>query len=93
MCLPTVLRVSDSIYRLPDGLLAGFAFTPMQLALARGLRTFAYLNLSVVHVRQRLVEVAHVEPFPAARTFHEMIGLGFGNAVRIEAAIIPGSRD
>ena len=26
---------------------------------------------------------------PAARTFYEMIGLGFGNAVRIEAAIIP----
>jgi hypothetical protein len=33
------------------------------------------------------VEVGHVEPFPAVRTFHEMIGLGFGRAVRIEAGM------
>jgi hypothetical protein len=30
-------------------------------------RRFAYFNLSVVDVREQLVEVAHVEPFSAAR--------------------------
>jgi hypothetical protein len=29
--------------------------------------------LSVVDVRQQLVEVAHVKPFSAARALHEMI--------------------
>ena len=53
-------------------------------------RSLANLNLSVVDVRQQLVEVAYVEPFSAPRALHEMISLGFGHAVRIEAAIIPG---
>jgi hypothetical protein len=52
----------------------------------------AYFNLRVVDELQQLVEFAHVEPFSAARTLHEMIGLGFGDAVRIEAAIIPSFR-
>ena len=57
----------------------------MQSILARRFGTFTDLNLRVVNMRQHLLEVAHVEPFPAARTFHEMIGLGFGRAVRIDA--------
>jgi hypothetical protein len=54
----------------------------MQLALTLGRsRSLAYFNLRVVDVRQQLVEVAHVEPFSAARALHEMISLGFGHAV------------
>jgi hypothetical protein len=58
----------------------------------RRIRSLAYFDLSVVDVRQQLVEVAHVEPFSAARTLHEMIGLGLGDAVRIEAAIVASFR-
>jgi hypothetical protein len=50
-------------------------------------RPLAYFNLSVVDVRQQLVEVAHVEPFSAARALYEMIGLGLGDAVRIDAGV------
>jgi hypothetical protein len=35
-------------------------------------RSLANLNLSVVDMRQQLVEVALVEPFSAARALHEM---------------------
>jgi hypothetical protein len=63
----------------------------MQRALKRSL-SLAYFNLSVVDVRQQLVEVAHVEPFSAARALHEMIGLGFGDAVRIEVGIVRGHK-
>ena len=31
------------------------------------------LDFGLVHMRENLTEVAHVEPFMAARTFHEMI--------------------
>jgi hypothetical protein len=55
-------------------------------------RSLAYFNLRVVDVLQQLVKVAHVEPFSAARALHEMISLGFGHAVRIEAALIPSFR-
>jgi hypothetical protein len=51
----------------------------------RRLRTFADLNLRVVNVRQHLTEVAHVEPLATPWAPHEMIGLGTGNAVSIEA--------
>jgi hypothetical protein len=62
--------------------------TLMQRALTlRRSRPLANLNLSVVHMRQHLLEVAHVEPFSAARALHEMIGLGFGDAVSIDAGI------
>jgi len=37
---------------------------------ARGCRTFADLNLSVVDMRQHLAEIAHIEPLPAARGIH-----------------------
>jgi hypothetical protein len=47
-------------------------------------------------MRQQLVEVAHVEPFSAARALHEMISLGFGHAVsrkdRCNAAMSTKSR-
>ena len=64
--------------------------TLMQRTLTPRLRTFADLNLCVVNMREHLAEIAHIEPFPAARTFHEMIGLSFGDAVRIEAVILGG---
>jgi hypothetical protein len=35
----------------------------------RRLRTFADLDLGVVDVRNYLAEIAHVEPFSAARAF------------------------
>ena len=38
-------------------------------------------------VRQYLAEIAHVEPFEAARAFHEMICLGFGDAVSVNTYI------
>jgi hypothetical protein len=34
-----------------------------------------------------LTEIAHVEPFPAGGAFHEVVGLGFGGAVRICAGV------
>jgi hypothetical protein len=52
--------------------------TLMQLALARGLRTLADLNLRVVRMRQHLGQIAHVGQCPADRAISEMIGLGFG---------------
>jgi hypothetical protein len=54
-----------------------------------GIKAVADLNLAVVNTRQHLVEVAHVDIGPAERAIAEMIGLGIGNAVRIEAATIP----
>jgi hypothetical protein len=50
-------------------------------------RPFADLNLRVVHMRQHLVEIAHVEIRSADRAIAEMIGLGFGDAIRIETGI------
>jgi hypothetical protein len=40
-------------------------------------------------MRENLVEVAHVKPFPAARAFHGMIGFGSGDAIGINAEITP----
>jgi hypothetical protein len=51
------------------------------------LRTFADLNLGVVNMRQHLSQVAHVEQRSADRAIAEMIGLGFGNAVGVDASI------
>jgi hypothetical protein len=48
---------------------------------------FADLNIGVVNMREHLAEVAHVEPFSAGGAFHEMVGLGFGGAVRICAGV------
>jgi hypothetical protein len=44
-----------------------------------------------MHMREHLVEIAHVEIRPADRAISEMIGLGFGNAVGIEAVILGGA--
>src|SRR5258706_11547983 len=52
---------------------------------ARRLRHFADLNLRVVNVPYDLAQVAHVEPFSAPWAFHEVVGLGFGDAVWIVA--------
>jgi hypothetical protein len=38
-------------------------------------------------MRQRLAQNAHVEPLTAARTLHEVIGLGLRDAVRIPAGL------
>ena len=45
------------------------------------LRTFADLNLGVVNMRQ------HLSQRSADRAIAEMIGLGFGNAVGVDASI------
>jgi hypothetical protein len=51
-------------------------------------RSDLYLNLAVVvDVLDYLGKVAHVEPLFADRTFHEMIELGFGDAVGVDAGI------
>jgi hypothetical protein len=59
-------------------------FPPFQCAPSRagGLWTFANFYLCVVDVLDRLAQVAHVEPLPA---FHEVIGLGYGDAVSINS--------
>ena len=64
--------------------LADFAFNSNATGLARRCRTFANLNLRVVNMRQHSDEIAHVEQRPADRAIAEMIGLGFGDAVRID---------
>jgi hypothetical protein len=56
------------------------------------LLAFAYLNLCVVSVRQHLVERAHVERLPAARTLHEMVGFRFDHAIRVNPTILAGLR-
>jgi hypothetical protein len=42
----------------------------------RRFRSFADLNLGVVHMRQHLAEVAHADLGPADRAIAEMIGFG-----------------
>ena len=59
----------------------------MYLVAERRLRTFDDLNLCIVHVRQRLAKVAHIEPLPAVGAPHEMICLGLGDAVSVDAGI------
>jgi hypothetical protein len=54
---------------------------------ARRRRTLADLNLGVVNKRQNLAEVARVDMRSADRTIPEIIGLSFGDAVRIEPTI------
>ncbi len=56
------------------------------------LLAFAYLNLCVVSVRQHLVERAHAELLPAARTLHEMVGFRFKHAIRVNPTILAGLR-
>jgi hypothetical protein len=63
---------------------------------------FKEFNLIIVHVLDDLHEVGHIEPLSAPRTFHEMIGLIFGDAVYINPgfrhlitrhlAVAPGER-
>jgi hypothetical protein len=43
------------------------------------------MSVSPSCARQDLAEVAHVEPLTAARTFHEVIGLGLSDAIGINA--------
>jgi hypothetical protein len=52
-------------------------------ASVRGL--FPFERILFMHMRQQLAAVAHIEPLFAARAFHEVIGLCFGDAVGIEA--------
>jgi hypothetical protein len=53
----------------------------------RAIRDDDYCIL-VVDVVHNFAQIAHVEPLAAARAFHEVIGLGFGDAVRIVAGIL-----
>jgi hypothetical protein len=46
---------------------------------------FQDFSVAIVDVFDDLGENAHVEPLSAARTFHEMIGLSFGDALGIAA--------
>jgi hypothetical protein len=55
--------------------------------LPQRLRTFDNLNLGIVNMRKYLGKIAHVEPLPAPRAFHEVIGFGSGNAVRVNAGL------
>jgi hypothetical protein len=50
----------------------------------RRLRTFAEPNLRVVHIRQHISQIAHVEIGPADWAIAE-IGLGFGDVIGIDA--------
>jgi hypothetical protein len=60
----------------------------MHRAFARWLSVaFDYFDLLFVDVRQHLGQVAHVEQRPSDRTVPEMIGFGFGHAIRIDAGI------
>jgi hypothetical protein len=44
------------------------------------------LNLTViVHMLNHLPEIAHIEPSRTHRAFQEMIGLGFGDAISVNA--------
>jgi hypothetical protein len=54
----------------------------------RRLQTFAYFNLSIVNMRQHLSQIARVDKRPADRAIAELIGFGFGGAVRIEARMV-----
>jgi hypothetical protein len=47
------------------------------------LGTLSSLNFRIVDVRQHLTQIAHVKLLSAARAFHEVIDLGFGNAIGI----------
>jgi len=55
-------------------------------------RSVADFNLCIVHMRQYLPKIAHVEPFPAAWAFHEMIGLGWARYRIVKRAFV-SSRD
>src|ERR1700751_4186483 len=59
----------------------------MQGELAGRLRPFADFNFLIVNVRQQLTEIAHVEIGPADRAIAEMIGLGFGDAISVNAGV------
>jgi hypothetical protein len=50
-------------------------------------RTYLDLDVRVVNMRQHLAEVAHVEPLSTAGTLVEMIGLGFGDAIGVDAVV------
>jgi hypothetical protein len=55
-------------------------------------RSLAYFNLSVVHVRQQLPKVPHIDACPADWAIAKMIGLGLSRAVRIDAATMLSGR-
>jgi hypothetical protein len=52
-----------------------------KLTSRRRLQAFPYFNLRVANMRQHLGWIAHVEQRPADPAIHEMIDLGFGDAV------------
>ena len=52
----------------------------------RWTRAFTDLNLRVMNA-SIWPRSGHLEPFPAAWTFHEMVGISFGDAVSVNAAV------
>jgi hypothetical protein len=53
----------------------------------RPFRTFQYFNLAIVNMRKHLPKVTHIHERPADRAIPEMVGLGFDDAVSIDAGI------
>jgi hypothetical protein len=73
-------RASLRLYPLSDQALRHGAIA------SRWSRTFEDLNLTViVHMLNHLPEIAHIEPSRTHRAFQEMIGLGFGDAISVDA--------
>jgi hypothetical protein len=78
---------TDTIYRLRDGYWWALLLTNARDARGGRLQTFADLNFLIVHVRQQLTKVPHINGCPADWAIAKMIGLGFGRAISIKTGI------
>ena|SRR6266567_2459092 len=72
--------------------LAGFtlALATLHRPFARdcGPRSFQHFELDIiVHMLDDLTETAHIKPLSADRASHEMVGLGFSDAVNVNAGL------
>src|SRR5260370_22378230 len=79
--------------RFKTDIVAGFPRGPGLVAasstpgFARGGRTLADLDIRVVAVLDHLAQLAHVESLTASWALHEVIGLGLGDAVGVNAGV------
>jgi hypothetical protein len=55
----------------------------MRSSLMRLFWSIEHFDVSIVHMLDDLAQVQRVEPLIARRTLHDMMGLGFGDAVCI----------
>src|SRR5439155_16454847 len=60
-----------------------FAYRPF----ARRPWSIQHFDLAIVHMLEDLPEIAHVKPMSADRAFHEMIGLGLSDTIRVNAGL------